>query len=372
VSALKPPWLDDEPDIQALLAAVLDRFDGQPGEERVRRISLRATSQLAALDKNDERADQVWAFVGELARMGVLGIRRKRPNPYDAPWRDAVLAFELSSEPILREWLGRPAFEPLMRQWRKAVSEHSHRFADGGALLMKRRIAIEDRSASDVVAAFAGLGDLPGPLTLRQLSAYGFWGDSKVLDGRAELVAAAFPKLAIRERPLIVAVYLPATLAKVIFVENEDTYAHAIARIAASVPDHAFVYSAGFRGTARKIRSRDGALLHFCGPGIAGSREHFADWWFGTGMPLPTAFWGDLDFSSMQMLKTLRTRFDATCAWPMGYRPLLERAAARGSHRTEGHGQVDPGTTGCEFADAELLPAIRVHGFVHQEFPGAG
>jgi hypothetical protein len=74
----------------------------------------------------------------------------------------------------------------------------------------------------------------------------------------------------------------------------------------------------------------------------------------------------------MQMLKTLRTRFGNTRAWPPGYLPLLRRAAASGSHRPEGHGQVDPIATGCPLADQELLPAIRVYGFVHQEYPQSG
>ena len=46
----------------------------------------------------------------------------------------------------------------------------------------------------EVVEAFARIATLNGPLTLRQLSATVFWGDSKVLDARRELIEALFPQ----------------------------------------------------------------------------------------------------------------------------------------------------------------------------------
>jgi hypothetical protein len=44
------------------------------------------------------------------------------------------------------------------------------------------------------------------------------------------------------------------------------------------------------------------------------------------------------------------------------------RAAGKGIHALESRaGQVDPETTGCDFADGALLPAVREHGFWDQE-----
>jgi len=368
-----PAWLAEEPGIQALLAAVLDRFDRQPGDSREKAIVLSALPQLPALDRNDAGADQIWAFVNQLVRAGVLEIRAGRRGPYDPPWHGAKLAFPPASENILRAWLGRAAVESATLTWRRAVEEQAHRFPGGVTALAARRIPIEGRTPAQVVDAFAHLGELTQSYTLRQLSALCFWGDSKVLDDRAELVATLFPQLQIRERPIVVAAHLPATMSAVLFIENQDTYTTACDGVPAAVGDHALVYIAGFRGTASRIRNRDGARLHFAGPGLDTKRESFEGWWFaGQAHALPTFFWGDLDFSGMQILKSLRARFANTAAWKPGYTPMLASVAARTDcvDSSDAHRQIDPLTTGCAFADNELLPAIRSHGFLHQEHPG--
>ena len=367
-----PAWLADEPGIQALLAAVLDRFDRQPGDSREKAIVLWAVPQLPALERNDAGADQVWAFVNQLVRAGVLEIRAGRRNPYDPPWQGARLAFPPSSENILRAWLGRAAVESATLTWRRAVEAQSHRFPGGMAALAARRIPIEGRSPAEVVDAFVRIGECAQAYTLRQLSALCFWGDSKVLDDRAELVAALFPQLQVRERPIVVAAHLPETVSAVLFIENQDTYTTACEGVPVAVRDHALVYIAGFRGTASRIRNRDGARLHFAGPGLDAQRRHFENWWFmDEGEALPTFFWGDLDFAGMQIFKSLRARFANTRAWKPGYLPMLASVAARTNPADGGdaHRQVDPLSTGCAFADDELLPAIRLHGFLHQEHP---
>lgn len=66
---------------------------------------------------------------------------------------------------------------------------------------------------------------MSGPVTLRQLSARSFWGNSKVLDDRLDLVTGLFPDLEILGRSVPVNVFLPETYAGVLFIENQDTYA---------------------------------------------------------------------------------------------------------------------------------------------------
>lgn len=47
-----PSWLQDEPEIQALLAAALDRFDQQSGEQRRRATFLPAQQYLGGLARS--------------------------------------------------------------------------------------------------------------------------------------------------------------------------------------------------------------------------------------------------------------------------------------------------------------------------------
>jgi hypothetical protein len=370
-----PIWLPDEPDIRAMLDVVLDRFDQQSGDLRARSIVLPVAPQLRSLARNDARADQTWEFVNELQRAGVLSIRGVRRNPYDPPWHGAKLGFPPASETVLRVWLARPAVESQVLQWRRAVERQAHHFPGGHAALLTRRIPIAGRSPEEVVAALARLGQIAVPATLRQLSTFAFWGDSKILDDRADLLTALFPQLEIRERPIVVAAYLPERIEGVLFIENQDTYTAAVSGRPAATVNHALVYMAGFRGAAVRIRAHDGACLHFGGPGGGSGRVNhsgeFERWWFSSTESRADAlsFWGDLDFAGMQILKALRARFGEVLAWQPGYGPMLEdlRRSAQLRSTDEMQGQVDPGATGCSFADTQLLPAIRDYGFWHQE-----
>jgi len=381
-----PSWMRDEPQVVALLGAVLDRFDQQAGTSRLRAILLPAEKHLPDLARGDAHADELWARIETLVSQALLSIRPGRRGPYDPQWRGAKLAFAPDCEPWLRDWLVRPAAPSQLSLWRDAVSRYHDRFPAGQEMLLARRMVVPGRTADEVVAALARLGKIDGPATLRQLSALAFWGDSKLLDERGDLIAALFPQLSLRERPLVVAVHLPQQAEGVLFIENLDTYSAAIDGQPPQTVGHALVYMAGFRGAALRIRSRQGARLHFAGPGRM-QAEAFERWWFeeeeAPASPSPGAFpsrpeglwrsyfWGDLDFAGMQILKSLRQRFAGVAAWQPGYRRMLaDRLAASVSGTSEGHDrsrQVDPGTTGCVYADTLLLPAIRTHGFWDQE-----
>jgi hypothetical protein len=368
----RPLWLDEEAEIRALLHAALDRFDRQRGVDRRRRIHLGALERLPSLKRADAAADQTWALVKELQRRGVLAIRRAAGSPYDVEWQAAKIAFSPEAEETLRHWLGRDWSAPAASIWRQAVERHAESFHDGGAALAVQRIVIEDRSALEIVAALAGAAQLSAPMTLRQLSATVFWGNSKILDDRGELIAALLPQLEIRDRTLVMAVHLPRDCRGVLFIENQDTYTAAAAGAPLEARELALVYAAGFRGSAARVRSRPGSLLHYAGPGRLELAERFDSWWYGGGASLgPSWFWGDLDFSGMQILKALRGRFEGLDAWPPGYAPLLAQLQTAGGYGAAAgddiRGQVDPGLTGCAYADSVLLPAIRRYGQRDQE-----
>jgi len=369
--AERPLWLDEEAEIRALLDAALDRFDRQRGVDRRRRITLTAREHLPSLQRADAAADQIWGLVLELARRGVLAIVKAAASVYDVDWQDAKIAFAPEVEDTLREWLRREWNEPAVMAWRRAIERHASAFHDRGAALLSQRIVIENRSADDIVAALAAAATLSAPLTLRQLSATVFWGDSKILDERGDLVAALLPQLTIRERALVIAVYLPAHCHGVLFIENQDTYTAAAAGTPPEAAPFALVYAAGFRGTAARVRARSGALLHFAGTAPREMASRFESWWYEGGAGFgPEWFWGDLDFAGMQILKSLRARFSGLEAWPVGYEPLrlqLQSAGGYGGRVDDAKGQVDPLLTGCAYADSVLLPAIRAFGRRDQE-----
>jgi hypothetical protein len=371
-----PPWLHDEPELLTLLGTVLDRFDKQPGEARSQRLYFPAEKKLPSLKRQDDEADRIWHFVQELAKLNLCAIAQGKHGPYDPEWKGARLAFPPEAEATLRAWLQRPSEIPAIQTWREAVNTEAAQGAFPGNIepLLKRRIAIPGMSDADVVAAFARIGSVEEPLTLRQLSARYFHGDSKRLDERKPLLLALFPDLQLQPRPLLINVFLPTTCNGVLFIENQDSYTLACEGRPQAATGLALVYAAGFRGTAERLRQREGVRLHYAGEGQTHWQAPFEHWWFDEAAPPgPLAFWGDLDFAGMAILTGLRQRFGELTAWQPGYRPLLEQLRNQGGHTLDAadkQGQTDPGTTGCPFADRELLPTIRQYGGIDQELLG--
>lgn len=201
-------------------------------------------------------------------------------------------------------------------------------------------------------------------LTLRELSARHFWGDSKFLDGREEWL---FKMLGqdphdLIPRPLLLATYAPKDFSRLLFIENQDSFV----RAALLKPLHtALIYSGGFRATAARLTTA--ATFSFL-PGSEPDDFH-ARW---QAPSLEAAFWGDLDFSGMAILGSLRQGLPQLGAWQPAYSQMLDHLLAGGGHSPSQAGkeqQRDPGTTGCTYADAQLLPALRqLNRFVDQEW----
>jgi hypothetical protein len=70
-------------------------------------------------------------------------------------------------------------------------------------------------------------------------------------------------------------VFLPGTYEGVLFIENQDTYAAATGGQPLECRSFALVYASGFRSSAARVRFREGALLHYAGPGAESLKLRF-------------------------------------------------------------------------------------------------
>ncbi len=371
-----PRWLEDEREILELLHAFLDKLDRKPAGEwkHPPAVTLNKT-HFPRLFQFGQDADRTWGLLRALEHdFHVLTIKLdRRRGPYEPEYARARLVLNLAMEDTLRSWLARPREAPLLRQWREAVERAQHHFPGDSARLKAHPIVVPGKSPEDVVKGFISIvGIGRNELNLRQISALSFWGHSKVLDNREDLLAALYPHLAIKPRKILVNVYLPETVAGVLFIENQDSYTSAIDGVPAAAANMALVYCSGFRGSAQRIRDRAGVSLHYQGEGYGHWRKSWELWWLSNdASPWPAYFWGDLDYSGMAILKVLRLRFPEVQSWPPGYNGMLCHLFEGRGHSPEGgdkEDQVDPGVTGCSLADNVLLPAIRERKlFVDQE-----
>lgn len=362
----KPVWLEEEPWLLELLAWFVARLESPRTRDITRRISK---SSVPALYRFGEDTRYRWQLLESLARdYGIFSIQLDpRLSDFQERYENARLRLNPDAEALLRTWLNRPRIDPLRQAWQTALAQHAHAFVDGGTALLNAPPQIPGRSPAELAAAFARLGDLlagDALLSLRELSARCFGGDSKFLDQRTELLNKLFGTRtqAILPRPLLLTAWAPAGFTRLLIVENQDTFL----RLADRPPRHcALLFSGGFRASATRLTSQYTRFAFLPGSDAG----HFQQQWLDPS--LPAWFWGDLDFAGMGILATLRQSLPRLGAWQPGYQPMLARLEAGDGHSAEQarkDGQIDPCVTGCEYADNTLLPALRETGlFLDQE-----
>ena len=221
-------------------------------------------------------------------------------------------------------------------------------------------------------------------LPLREASARVFHGRSKVLDSRDELLRllGAAPGQ-FWDAPIQLLVDIPAAFDEALFVENLVTFERMADLRRPGWDRSLLIYAAGFKGSAKRLRHRNGCRLYVrathgealgLDASAASGLEAVGAWLFGRS-ELPVRFFGDLDFAGMQILASLREVFAHADAWKPGYGELIAILSSGGGHLPDmasKERQIDPGITGCDYADGLLLPSMRQHGrFVDQEGFGA-
>ena len=359
-----PGWLAEERWLQELLGWFVDRLE-KPRERGVTRRVRK--SSIPALFRFSEDTRYRWRLIEHLAAdYGLFSITYDRSiGSHQERYENAQLRLNHDKEALLRAWLQRPPIDPARLAWQSAIAEYEKHFSDGGAALLASLPQCPGWEITELAAGFAAIGEhLDHSLSLREIAARCFRGDSKFLDTRQELLARLYGERAatILPRPLLLTAFAPSDFDRLVVVENQDSFL----RLAEHPPPGcALLYSGGFRASAIRLTS-DHTRFAFL-PGS--DSEYFQQHWLHPD--LPVYFWGDLDFAGMDILKGLRQSLPTLRAWEPGYQPMLESLNNGGGHsavQAAKQRQLDPVTTGCSYADRILLPAIRTHSrFVDQE-----
>ena len=266
-----------------------------------------------------------------------------------------------------------------MQKWREAVSRSLDATDEIKRAAGEFCIDMPDRSMDEVAHQLNRLHAFSGqPMLLREVSAKLFWGMSKVLDKRQGLVAAVLrmDECPFPESPVHLQVYLPVGgYSAVLLIENLITFEQACRSAGKAFAGLALVYASGFKGSAKRLRMPGGCSLYYAGTGGLGGeiKQRFEKWLFGNDAQAGSVyFWGDLDFSGMRILAAMRSTFPQLSAWSPGYSPMLQELLAGRGHSPEAAektGQSAIDRTGCQYADQQLIPAMKLKGrFVDQEF----
>lgn len=368
----RPHWVDEEPLIQSMLNQFLDQIDR--GAKTQLRVTQKNTPEL--YDPQDD-VDYLWELIQSLDNEYHLLTVKAQSQQQRLNFENANIYFNPDKEGMLREWLNRPALDPYTLVWSQRLEKIRESFEDGGRAL-EDPIRVEGIGADEILNGFHELAsEIQHSQTLRNLSAKCFWGDSKFLEQYEDLVRDLFPNASqnIEARRLMVDAFLPEHMAKVLFVENQDSYLM-MQKLILEQPrysDIALVYCQGFSLTNAKLRKKGNAVFSYLSGSDKSQRENFEQWWFKQNQSdFPCFFWGDLDYAAMQLLKTLRLSFANMSAWPIAYKLMLDAVTIKNcGHKMKygsKAGQKDPEETGCDYADLEILPCIRVQRrFLDQE-----
>lgn len=373
-----PLWLK-EAGVSHLLNFLLDKLDAADVQGRglVRAIRLDAKSFPALYKATlEEERERLWAQVKNLVAWEWLDLKLDRPKQGQAEY-ECNPRVTIKKEEKLRQVTGRlERARSVGELWRDAVYSLPGLDVTLKENITRMRLDVPGRTASEVAQQLILLPTLVAePLLLREVSARLFWGLSKVLDGRQQLVAAMLQaeECPFPEMPVQLQVFLPeGGFTGALLIENLATFEQATRAGASRYSNLALVYVAGFRGSARRLRSSNGASVYFASHGSM-ETKHVSKFlaWLRVGASLPCWFWGDLDYAGMRILAALRETFNEITAWEPGYAPMLARLLAGHGHDPNAGaktGQQVINRTGCAYADLKLIPAIAQTGnFVDQE-----
>lgn len=374
-----------------LLGIALDRLDRSRPEQRKNAIRI-PIDQVTAPEifKAETIADRdvAWHALDVLAEAGIGTVVYRRTARHGSR-EDREPVFELSAaegnEDRLRTFYGRPRpGRKYSEEWRSLVRA-SDLDDDVKATIGELPVSIAGRSAAEVferLVSVRTLYDAQETVHLREVSSRTFWGLSKVLDNRSELIAAllGLAECPYPAQPIHLNVYFVGAFSWILFVENKTSFERAI-RDAGDAFLHgsrtpyggaALIYSGGFMGAAGRMRKKPGSRTFYCLDTVSSASqvEDFEAAFYGE-RDISTAFWGDLDHAGMAILSSLRTTFPSVKAWEPGYAPMLVRLDAGEGHAPEEARKVSQKavlSTGCRYADDVLIPALEKYGrFIDQE-----
>jgi hypothetical protein len=373
-------WLH-HPGIRSIFTRLINMTDALSIEERKRAVQFRITPKTVPMLWNPPQPGEdayLWKLIQRLDQEGYVRLKLGKMGPGQAEYESKpMLALNPEREADIREIIGRPDRPGAdVERWRQALQVHAHSFPGSIEKLFFAPIRIPGKSHGEIVERLALLLTIPTNLYLREVSARLFWGLSKVLDGREEEIATllGLDQCPFIEKPVILHVHAPnpgaAHVRSIVFIENETTYLAAFAGRYPFLAGHILVYASGYKASAERLCYPLGRAVHSSTVSRMDGVLEFLAWLDGEN-DVPAFFWGDLDYAGLGILKALRDIFTGLTAYTPGYSPMVEMLK-----RGEGHecasgakeGQVDPGETGCPYADAVLLPLVREIGlFVDQE-----
>lgn len=342
---------------------ILDLLDQKPAHERSNQdyIPLPVNERLLPelFDPPNAYDDaRCWEQVEMLEsdNNGIIKIKYKKKRTVGPRYEGgATLLFYLENELALRNSLNRVPVEcPASNLVQKSnmLSERIKR------ILVKKDV-MRSLNIQEAEKLLERIGIQSSRILFpKEFNSRCFWGDSKFIK---EFEETDFPNLL--PDPVILHVHSHCEQPeKILFVENQTTFLRLA--MTSELRNYLLVYSSGYKGSAKRIREQNGSFICYsenCKMSVEG-KNAFKSWLLRDQDIYPYVyFWGDLDYSGIDIFYNLGKVFPGIELWKPGYDPMVMLLEEKYGHSASLAGkeeQKDPGNSEVAYAN-HLLEKIR-------------
>ncbi|AXS81912.1 hypothetical protein [Marinobacter sp. Arc7-DN-1] len=369
----RPPFLNNAC-VRRTLNRFLDKLDNQTFEERSNRlVETIDTKHFPELysPKEPGEDDVTWHHLRELEAHGVISFERTRKRGLSAvaSWEHTRIVALPAGEALIREWLGRPVVDEEMARWQKALIPHLTAFREPGLIRPGNLGRLAQYDPGAVIERLASIPKVLSErsLTLYQLSAQLFWGDSKALRGKEKLIDQLFDIQVAQwlARPVLIEGTYRHGCDGVLIVENMDTFVAASTGQIKSAENLTILYAQGFKGTTSRIRTQSMARFYWSDSPFPDPQWlfQFQQAWFSRSeFPVPIYYFGDLDPAGLTIYRHMRQIFPEIQPWKTGYNGLVEALKRGDGHPMNFADKGEQGLlpdTGCSWMDSCVTPVMK-------------
>ncbi len=360
-------------DISKIFHIILDKLDQQPSSLRSRKIKIpidhkHLPTLYSPKDFNDDKKleDALTALLSK----DIFSIEERQKESFKlfSEKKDAKLVFNYEYEEGLRKFFNRPV---LVDKWLNTVNKRSN-IEDLKELLFRNKIRISSKTEEEILEKLIILlTSNNSNKSVRHISSKYFWGLSKLLDNKSEIIDYC----SLKPSPIILHIKsFNKKFKNILFVENLDTYTQILDSQNSIFNDYLIIYSSGFKAAAKRLRTTQGSKLFFeenCQLDKEG-RETLKDWIYDKRqINVNVYFWGDMDYAGINIFSTIKDIFTELEIWKPGYDELLNAIDVKDSHKpldSDKESQVQPKLTGVQYIDEVLIPILKNEEFVDQEY----
>ena len=359
----------NNPSICEVLKKILDSLDKKPFSKRTNNIFIEINEKnfLELYEPSEDSNDRyLEKDIKYLVTSELFLFSNKSKDYLPLSQRKVKLIFNKTFEDKIRVFYNREISEYT---WENALLKFN--FDEQLMKILKTTpLLISSKTHVEVLEKFElWLKSNKKSSSIRQESSRCFWGLSKIFDKKTELCNY----LELKEKPIILQVHKKdQNSKKILFIENQETFISCMESSNKIFNDFILIYSSGYKASASRIRQKNGSKIFFDNFDLK-LKEEFLLWFYSeNNTKKDVYFWGDLDYSGISILTSLKKNFTNLLAWEEGYSLMVKELEDNRGHYFEMAGkekQKEINISECKYSNEVLIPLInKTKMFLDQEF----